>query len=362
MLDGPFAIGPAEYHRFMTLRDFFACVEGFVASKEGVTLKDILPRVLDRDVRSEAIEEIIIRYEKYGTLYQICSVDVSIDGSIARMCANVAFSILAKETLEREYDLLDQLEKKANFGRLPKVYKKDRIEVQKTAQTESLFAVLGEWFDGYEEWHFQRNNGSTRAFLWDMRAGYRFLSESQTADTIHQASCILMLYYDFESTRRIIPWHHGGGDFIVRASDDRVDVRLITARGYQPIRSTDDEGTMEALCAFFVEITTKMRLDKREGMGESTWADRFVVEAALKGFFEGLRIRQARGDMGSLDISDVLEELKSRDAEDLRLLVKRQLAEIRRHDESDYTVVLNHLEGHVAEIGAAIQSLRLTLP
>lgn len=362
MLERAFATGPLECHQFMTLRDFFDAVKRFLLSEGGTSLNGILFQVLNRDVQTEEIDEIIIRYEKYGTLYQICAIDAVVGGTVARMCAGVAFSTPAKETLDGEYELLSQLEKKAKFGRLPKVYKKDWIEVEKDGQRETLFAVLLEWFDGYEEWHFQRLDGSTRAFLWDMRAGYRFLSESQTADIIRQASCILTVYYDFESTRRIAPWHHGGGDFIVRASDERVDVRLITARGYEPMVAVQGERALQALCDFVIELATKMRLDKREGMGESTWADRFVVEAALEGVFEGLRIREARGDTRPLLSSDVLKDLESMDAEGLRSLIKRQLAEVGRYDESDCMVVLNHLERHVAEIGAAIQSLRPAFP
>jgi len=307
-------------------------------------------------VKSEEIEGIVIRYEKYGTLCQICSIDVSAGGTSAKICANVAFSGPAGQTLEREFELLTLLEEKKELGFLPKVYKKDLIEVDKAGRVETLLVVLLEWFQGYEEWHFQRRDGSTRAFLWDMRKGYRFLSKTQTFDTASQASRILTLYYDVESTRRITPWHHGGGDFIVRASEAGVDLKLITARGYEPIRSSDDEGLLTAICAFCMETITKMRLDKWEGMGKSTWADPFVLEAALQGFFQALRVKEARGEMSGLSAADVLQSLKSFDADQVRALVKRQFIDARGSDLSDYRVILRHLDGHIPEIYAAIQS------
>jgi hypothetical protein len=358
MLDKAFAIGPSEYHQFMTLRDFFDCIRGFVLSKKAPSLEDILAEILHRQVQGEEIAEMVIRYEKYGTLYQICSIDVSGGERLSRMCTSVAFSGPAKQTLEQECALLSELEGKGNFGYLPRVYKKDLVEVNKEGRVENLLVILLEWFEGYEEWHFQRHGGSTRAFLWDMREGYRFLSKTEMFDTVCQASRILTLYYDVASTKRITPWHHGGGDFIVRTSGADVDVKLVTARGYEPIRAIKDEGILQALCAFCIEIMTKMRLDKWEGMGESTWADRFVLEAAMEGFFEGLRVKEARGEMGDLSASDVLKELKLRGGEDLRSLVKRQLVEMRQYDSSDYKTVLGHLDHHVAEIGAVIQSLR----
>jgi hypothetical protein len=356
MLQQKFAMGPSEYHQFLTLGDFFNSIGQFLLPDNGSCLPEILASAWQRPVKVEEIDGIIIRYEKHGTLYQICSIDVSAGGTSVRLCANVAFSGLAKQTLDREFELLAQLEEKKGLGFLPRVYKKDCIEVDKAGRKETLLAVLLEWFEGYEEWHFRQHEGSTRAFLWDMRGGYRFLSEAQTFDIVSQASRILTLYYDIESTRRITPWHHGGGDFIVRASDADVDLKLITARGYEPVQSSNEEDILLAICAFCMETVTKMRLDKWEGMGESTWAERFVLEASLQGFFEGLRIKETRGEMNGLSAADVLQKLKSFDAGQLSSLVKRQFADDRGSDFSDYRVVLSHIDDHVSEIYAAIQS------
>lgn len=356
MLERKFAMGPSECHQFMTLRDFFDCIKRFLLPEKGSCLPEILALVWGRPVKGEEIEEVVIRYEKYGTLYQICSIDVSVAGTPARICASVAFSGKAKQTLEREFKLMALLEEQKGLGFLPRVYKKDRIKVDKAGSTESLLVVLLEWFEGYEEWHFQRNKGPTQAFIWDMREGYRFLSEAQTFDMVYQASRILTLYYDVESTRRIIPWHHGGGDFIVRVSEDGVDLKLITARGYEPIRLNVDEGLLDALCSFFIETITKMRLDKWEGMGESTWADLFILEAALQGFFNALKDKEARGEMRGLSAAAVLRRLKSFDAGQLMSLVKRCVVDMRADDVSDYMVALRHLDDHASEIHAAIRS------
>lgn len=357
MLSRKFVVGPSELHRFLTLRDFFEGIKQFLLPDKGSScLPDILARMWKRPVKIEDIDTIIIRYEKYGTLYQICSIDVSAGGTSAKLCANAAFSGTAKQTLEREFELLSTLEDEKGLGFLPSVYKKDSIEIGTADHSVLLLVVLLEWFEGYEEWHFQAHEGSTRAFLWDMREGYRFLPETLTFDIALQASRILTLYYDVESMRRITPWHHGGGDFIVTASDKGVGLKLVTARGYEPIGPFNPGSLLEALCAFCIEIITKMRLDKWEGMGESTWADRFVLEAALKGFFEALRIKEARDEMAGLSAEDVLKRLKSFDAGQLQSLVKGQLLDLQGGDLSDYLAVRSHLDNHSAEIYAAIQS------
>jgi len=356
MLAQKFVVAPSEPHKFLTLGDFFDCIKRFLLSEKEPLLSEILSLLWHRPVTIEKIEEIVVRYEKYGTLYQICSIDVSSSGDYSRLCANVAFSEKARLTLTREFALMAQLEEKEGPGFLPRVYKKDWIDVEKAGRKETFLAALLEWFEGYEEWHFKQYDGSTRAFLWDMRAGYRFLSQAQTFDIVSQATYILTLYYDVPSSRRITPWHHGGGDFIVRASETCVDLKLITARGYEPIRSSNEESHLEALCNFCIETITKMRIDKWEGMGGSEWADHFVVEAALQGFFQGLTAKEARGEMDGLSAAAVLERLKSFDVDQLRSRVKSQFVDTDNGDFSDYMVVLRNLDVHASEIHAYIQS------
>jgi hypothetical protein len=356
MLMQKFVVGPSELHKFLTLGDFFDCIRRFLLSEKEPRLPEILTRMWHRPVSIEEIEEIVVRYEKYGTLYQICSIDVSAGGDYSRLCANVAFSEKARLTLTREFDLMAQLEEKEGPGFLPRVYKKDRIDVEKAGRRESILAALLEWFEDYEEWHFKQYDGSTRAFLWDMRGGYRFLSQAQTFDIVSQATYILTLYYDVLSSRRITPWHHGGGDFIVRASETCVDLKLITSRGYDPIRFSEDESTLDALCNFCIETITKMRLDKWEGMGGSEWADRFALEAALQGFFKGLKVKEARGEMEGLSAAAVLQRLKSFNVDQLRSLVKRQFVDAKGEDLSDYMAVHRNLDAHASEIYSAIHS------
>ncbi|MBN1626700.1 MAG: hypothetical protein JW944_09265 [Deltaproteobacteria bacterium] len=357
MLNRKFAVGPSEFHPSLTLRDFFECVRRFLLPENGAScLQDILSGMWQRPVNVEEIETIIIRYEKYGTLYQICSIDVSAGKDSARLCANLAFTESAKQTLEREFELLSLLrdEKAPDF--LPRAHKKDNAEMGAAGRSVSLLIIVLEWFEGYEEWHFRAHEGSTRAFLWDMKRGYHFLSKEQTSDMALQASRILTIYYDVQSMRRITPWHHGGGDFIVRASGEGIDLKLVTARGYEPIGLFKPGSLLDALCSFFIELITKMRLDKWEGLGESTWADRFVLEAAVKGFIEALHIKESRGEMGGLSAADVLQRLKSFNAGRLHSLVKEQLLDIRGNDLSDYMAVRRHLDNHVEDIYAVIQS------
>jgi hypothetical protein len=84
---------------------------------------------------------------------------------------------------------------------------------------------------------------------------------------------------------------------------------------------------------------------------------RFVLDAALQGFFEALKLKEARGEMSGLSAAEVLQRMKSFDAGQLRSLVKRQLVDTGGSDFSDYMAVRRHLDDHASEIFAAIQSI-----
>ena len=112
-----------------------------------------------------------------------------------------------------------------------------------------------------------------------------------------ESSKILALYYDGRDFSRIGAWHHAAGDFIVKARDDEgINVRLTTVRKYEPLPETENAAPMIALVYFFLDTTVRMRLDRLNGVGETVWADDFAVTATVKGFIEGLRAREIKGN------------------------------------------------------------------
>lgn len=358
ILDRKFSTGPAEFHEFLTLRNFFDCIKELLSADEGASIREMLSQILDRPVKIEEIEEIVIRYEKYGTLYQICSVHAAVGDALTRICATVALTDLTQQILEQECALLVKLEEEKKLGYLPRVYRKDWTEAVNAGRSEKFLVVFLEWFEGYDEWHFQRHEGCTKAFVWDMRNGYRYLSETQTFDLICQASRILTLYYDVGTGRRIMPWHHGAGDFVVGESETGFDVKLITARGYEPISFPDGEkDPLRSLCAFCLETLTRMRIDKWEGMEESTWADRFVVEAALKGFIEGLRTKEMEHALGGLSVARVIEELRSFPEDRMKALIKEGFVDLEGYKSPDYKLIAWNLERHISHIRDALWKL-----
>jgi hypothetical protein len=356
-LDRPFILEPFRDHPFMTLRDYFLSIQNFILRESGLSLISLLRRLWDREVELGDIDNIIVRYEKYGTLYQIASVTISSRGKSVKLAVSTALSVQAKATLDREFDLLHQLNGITGLPYLPQVYWKQRMTVQKEEGTETPLMSLSQWFEGYHEWHFSRDDeGREGIIIWDMGGGYRFASEHEAYEIIRQASKILCLYYDMETCRRISPWHHGAGDFVVKTGDGTVDVKLVTARGYEPIvLSNEKTDPSRALMLFLLETTVKMRLDKYEGMGYSIWAASSLLGAVMDGFFQALRMKEHGADNKAIKVDEFVSFFKCVSADEIQKLLLTHVNEYRLHDSSDYAIFSVHLDDHAREVYRTIQ-------
>ncbi len=343
----------------MTLGDYFLAIRDLVLRENGRSLASLLTRLWKRNVEPGEVDTITMRYEKYGTLYHISSIEIVSGGQRVRLTVSAAVTAESKEALDHEFDLLQDLRRQNNLPYLPQVYCKQAVRIQKDGESETLLMTLSEWFENYHEWHFSRDGkGREHIIVWDMESGYRFMSGQETYEIIRQAATILTSNYGTKTYRRIFPWHHGAGDFVVKAARGAIDVKLVTARGYEPIALPEQNpeiSSVRALILFFLETTVKMRLDKYEGMGESTWADASIIGAATDGFFQTLRIRESKGDTLPVNVDELLRELKALTEEELKTLLHSGMDEYRSHDPSDYRVILSHVDDHARDLRRAIQ-------
>ena len=355
----PFIVRPFQNHPFMTLRDYFLAISDLILREGGQSLTALLNRLWKRKVEIAEVDTVAVRYEKYGTLYHISSVEVVAGTERMRLTVSAAVTDESKEALDREFALLQQLSSQKSLSYLPQVYCKHAVQIRKAEGSDTLFITLSEWFENYHEWHFSRDDeGRERIIVWDTENGYRFVSERETGEIIRQAATILTSYYDTTTYRRIFPWHHGAGDFVVRTAGGAVDVKLVAARRYEPITPPEQDreiSPVRAIILFFLETTVKMRLDKYEGMGESTWADASVVGAAMDGFFRALRLKESEGETLAIKVDDVMKQLKGFTEEELKRLLHAHLNQIASRDSSDYAMILNHIDEHARDVYRAIQ-------
>jgi len=363
-LQRPFLISPGESHPFLTLGNYFEAIKDFILRDHGRSLVTVLREQLKTDISPDRINEILIRTEKHGALYHLASVEVFSGRQSLKMCVSTAVSENSKVWLRHEFDLLKFLNSTFAYSYLPVPYFEGDVKVHSDHGNESMSMSLTEWFEDYHEWHLSTDEKGERQRIcvWDLRNGNWFMSREEGFEIFRQSSKILTLYYDIRGFNQIYPWHHAAGDFIVTSEEGIIDVKLTTARKYEPIMLFSPEDTIDpviALTYFFLNLSIRMRLDKLDGVGMGAWADGFSMEALIQGFFEGLRIMEADGRYRLGHVRDLLSLFKAFDREELARLFHPLLDLYTKEDPGDFSVIQANLESHTKELYEAIQGFYL---
>lgn len=337
----------------LTYGQYFEGITDVISKDDFALIVEATGKQLTEDITASDIEEILIYAEKHGSDYHPGRIEVMVGGVCATFVMNVAVTSRGEARLCREFEVLEHLNSKYDFPFLPRTY------FQGEALLPSMLMFLADWFHGYHEFHLSMDeNGSRKLVLWDTEKNPRHLSRSQAWQIYHQAARILVLYYDIETFEQIFPWHHAAGDFVVKAQEKSLDVKLVTARQYAPmLERSEGVSVHEALLFFLLNLSIRMRLDRLDGVGAIAWADDDCVDATLEGFMEGLRIKQVKGFIDEGFVNSFLQYGQSIAKEDLSY---RFHALINACDQAapDIPVIKEHLERHVSKFHLVLQDLR----
>ena len=361
-LEQPFLINPSEKHPFLTLADYFGALQQFITQDDGKVLKSVLK---ERHALAD-ISEVILRSEKHGAFYHIASVEIIGLNKKTKLAVTTALSETARSFLAEEAIILQQLSGiAADF--LPTIYCKESLTWKVHSGSEKFFIVLGEWLDGYHEWHLSDDpkSGNRRINLWDYKNGYRFLTNAESFELLRQVGLILTIYYDQVSFRQIYPWHHGAGDFIVNAESGTISVKLITARQYQPLvhfEQAEETYRLVAAIQFLLNLALRIRLDRLNGVDEPAWMGVFAVHAAVNGFFAGLAASQAQDRLSIGFIEDFLKILQSFEAQEIYDMHESLLEIYAEEDKDDFRLIQAKLPDHAAELHEVLQGFSLEKP
>jgi len=363
-LQRPFLISAGESHPFLTLGDYFEAIKDFVLRDHGRPLTTVLCEQLRSDIGIDSISVMLIRTEKHGALYHLASVEVFCRGRSMKMCVSSAISENGKAWLRHEFDLLKFLNSTFALPHLPVPYFEGDVKVRSGYGNESLSMFLTEWFENYHEWHLSMDGKGKKQGIcvWDLKNGHWRASKEQGFEIFRQASKILTLYYDTRDFKQIYPWHHAAGDFVVRREKGIIDVKLTTARKYEPIMLFSSKNTIDpvvALTYFFLNLSIRMRLDRLDGVGGRAWADGFSLRALIQGFFEGLRIMEEGGSYGLGQVRDLPSLFKGFDQDELAGLFYPLLDVYAKEDPGDFSVIQANLASHTKELYEVIQAFYL---
>ena len=362
-LEQPFLLSPSEKHPSLTLKDYFGALQKFILSHDGAILFSALRKQNLQHFDMADISEVVISSEKHGAFYHIASIVLRGLEKDVHFAVTTALSEPAKVSLEKEFFIMRQLAD-LSPAFLPEIYCREAVTWSTDSGAEEFVMMLGEWLDGYHEWHLSDNPESDKRQirLWDYEQGYRFLSNTESHEILRQAAYILTYYYDQASFCEVYPWHHGAGDFVVKTESGALSVKLITARKYEPLVHFDRVEETDRLVAaihFLLNLSLRVRLDRLDGVAGPAWINDFAVHAAVDGFFAGLQATSATNRLVLGSLTDFLDVIQSFDAHEILDMYESLLHIYEAEDHDDFRLIQAKLPEHAAQLHTVLQDYSL---
>ncbi len=346
----PLALTGRETDLPVTFGNYFTLLTNFVVS--------LWPELLDLvskefAERSSTIHRVQIISEKHGGDYHPARINLISESDVLPLVANVALTERGFSRISREFATLSKLQEQSSRVFTPRVF--FMREVKEAGVSALIF--LGQWFEGYHEFHPTRTDYGAAIKLWDRDFGDSILTGAESEQVYRQCSFILTYYYDIDDFSEIFPWHHAAGDFVASRHGSNIDVKLIAVRQHATrivAPDNSETGKLGALLIFFANLTIRIRLDRMDGIGAFTWASKNQVPAIIRGFWEALREKgpEARASNGFL----------TRFRELLNLMPLEALADLYAMtvdgydpEAPDYELIMTNLTDHVWEVYSSLR-------
>lgn len=289
-------VGDEEAH--FTLEDYFGAVRSFMDARG---LQAAIRALSRPGIRPGAVDEVGIFLSKHGEFYHPSRIVIETGGQRLEMALNVALTDAGKSIIQKEYGILERLNREYTPSYLPEVYAFGDLQLEGKPLI-SMF--LGQWFSGFHEFHLtrRRSDSEPQVAVWEPQSECRLLNRSQTRALYAEIARILTYYFNPASGECIASWHHAAGDFVVRLAESGLQVRLVTVREYRPLFSGGPPGQdikirLEALLIFFLHLSLRTRLDRLDGVGDIAWAEPVAVKATLDGLLEALAQKTQADDL-----------------------------------------------------------------
>jgi len=275
----------------ITIGDYFSASQRFLSDNDFLILKKGLETASKGQVSTDQIKKIIIFLEKHGAFYHPLKVQVELTfARTSSFVLNGAVSAAGLALIEDEFHCISRLTDKVAHPYLPKVFGVGTIKTEKG----NVGFFLGEWLDGYKEFHATENGKIRQFVIWESDGTCHYLPQSAALPIYQETARIMTYYYNIETFEQIFPWHHAAGDFVVKKEDDNLYVRLITVRGYSTVMEYFEPDTdkrahiLPALLVFFLNLSLRNRLDRLDGTGKTILLGKGTITATVNGFLQAL--------------------------------------------------------------------------
>lgn len=297
-----------------TCGDYFKAAEFFLSENHFQRIISSIYEQSRTPIFPENIENVSIFLEKHGEFYHPSKIRVSTQKHYWQFVLNVAVSKAGLNCISSEFELLRKLRKELPWQFIPAVYEIGDVKPASGKVSFSMF--LGQWFSGFNEFHVYPASCEEVCCIeiWDQKQGNCFLSEKQGYELYRQTALIQTCYHNAETFEQIHPWHHAAGDFVVKIENGRMQVKLITVRGYNQLICNDANdlaSMLDALTFFLMDLSIKNRLDRFRGVGDIAWAADIYLLATIDGFFEGVQQKIQRNIISPQLVDDFVNHLNS---------------------------------------------------
>jgi hypothetical protein len=343
----------------VTYGDYFTAVHRFLEGEGFIALTGALRERLGQSLTAADLGPIRIYLEKHGHFYHPARITVAVANRRPAFVVNVAVTKIGRSYLKADFDNIRLLNDRFPYRFLPQVYCKGEATLPGRSRRLEMF--LGEWLEGYHEFHLSGGPAemNSRLVVWDPVKGAHRLSKQQWVDIFRQIALILTAYYDLETFEQIFSWHNAAGDFIVKTDAGKIDLRLITVRKYAPLFADVSGGVdtiLQAMLIFWLNLSIRIRLDRFDGVGPFGCAGDDMVEAALNGFFDGLALQVRFGRIPK-ELPDLFAGyLKALASDDRDTLLEGIVGRLKCHP-SEKALIRKHLKRHGEKMTQAIDRL-----
>lgn len=327
------------------------CYGHYVRAVEAVLKKEGWLSAVMGDGPSAQPDAAHVEILKHGHFYHPARLTLRTEATERTLVINLAGSPDGCACAEREFALLNKLAGRS--AALPRVHALDETVVD----GHRVVLFLGEWFDGFYEFHQTRCGGAHGVVVWD-DGDHGLVSKSAEAAIYRQAAEILTRLGNPLTFELVQPWHHAAGDFVVHLEGDTPQVRLITVRQYLPMADVNAPGAEELLegaLYFLMLLSIRNRLDRYDGIGEVAWIGDHAVAATLEGFFDGLAPLEAIGPLAGPFGPWVDAYLAAQTEAELWETARAVVASFNPRA-TELAVVKAHLAEHAAVLYRAIQA------
>ncbi len=342
----------------ITYGDYFRGTREFLQRDHFYTIVTVCSECLKATIRFDDINAVHIHLEKHGPFYHPARIRIWINSTALQFTLNVAISAAGKRIIAREYMLLKKLHTDFPDPYLPEVYHLNEISIgQKNLR---MIMFMGEWCEGFHEFHISKKHADGRCtfMLWDPLKGKVTLTPEQVRKLYQKAATILTCYYNPQTFEQIFPWYHAAGDFVVKAVDNTLDMKLISVRQYRPMIRNEDadfRDILEAMLVFLLNLSIWTRIDRLDGVGIPVWADERAIDGTLNGFYEGLSIKKATDPLIeplSVCFKEYISSLSKTHLYDLAVAIVNTY----HPNKPETSLIHKHLKDHVTHLLTATKS------